>query len=40
MCYRQADAAEDTCFFIVNLAERRSDILVRQIDDLHAAIRR
>ncbi|MCE9550415.1 MAG: hypothetical protein K8R50_05330 [Betaproteobacteria bacterium] len=38
MRYRRADAAEDTFFFTVNLAERHSDLLVRHIDDLRAAM--
>lgn len=33
---RRADAAGRTYFLTVNLAERRSDALVRHIDDLHA----
>ncbi len=39
MRYRRADATGGTYFFTVNLAERRSDILVRHIDDLRAAIK-
>ena len=39
MRYRHADATGSTYFFTVNLAERRSDILVRHIDDLRAAIK-
>lgn len=38
MGYRCADAAGDTYFFIVNLAVRRSDILVLRIDDVRAAM--
>ncbi len=38
MRYRRADAAGGTYFFTVNLAERRSDTLVRHIDDLRIAI--
>ena len=37
MRYRRADAAGGTYFFTVNLAERRSDVLVRHIDNLRAA---
>ena len=36
MRYRRADAAGGTYFFTVNLAERRSDLLLRQVDDLRA----
>jgi putative transposase len=32
--YRRADAAGGTYFFTAKLAERRSDTLVRHIDDL------
>ena len=39
MLYRRAVAAGGTCFFTVNLAERRSDLLVRHIDDLRAAMK-
>ena len=39
MQYRLADAAGGTYFFTVNLAERRSDVLVRHIDDLRAAMK-
>ena len=39
MRYRRADAAGGTTFFTVNLAERRSDPLVRHINDLRAAIK-
>ena len=39
MCYRRADAAGDTYFLTLNLAERRSDVLVRHIDDLRAAMK-
>ena len=35
MCYRRADVAGDTYCFIVNLAERRSDVLVRHVDCIH-----
>ena len=38
MGYRCADAAGDIYFFIVNLAERRSDVLVLHIDDVRAAM--
>jgi len=38
MRYRCADAAGGPNFFTVNLAERRSDLLVRHIDDLRAQI--
>ena len=38
MCYRRTDAAGGTYFFTVNLAERHSDLLVRHIDDLRAAM--
>ena len=34
MRYRRADVAGGTYFFTVNLAERKSDLLVRHIDDL------
>ncbi|MFZ1546193.1 MAG: hypothetical protein WAT12_03720, partial [Candidatus Nitrotoga sp.] len=40
MRYRCADAAGGTYFFIGNLTEWRSDILVRHIDDLRAAIKK
>ena len=36
MRYRRADIAGGTYFFTVNLAERRSDLLVGHIDDLRA----
>lgn len=39
MCYRRADAAGGKYFFTVNLAERRSDLLVRHIDDLRAVMK-
>ncbi|RFC35883.1 MAG: hypothetical protein DID92_2727743803 [Candidatus Nitrotoga sp. SPKER] len=39
MRYRCAEAAESAYFFTVNLAERRSDLLVRHIDDLRAAMK-
>ena len=39
MRYRRADAARGTTFFTVNLTERRSDLLVRHIDDLRAAMK-
>lgn len=39
MRYRRADAARGTAFFIVNLAERRSGLLVRHIDDLRATMK-
>ena len=39
MRYRRADAAGGTYFFTVNLAERRSDLLVRHIDDLRATMK-
>jgi hypothetical protein len=39
MRYRCAHAAGGTTFFTVNLAERRSDLLVRHIDDLLAAMK-
>ncbi|RFC34520.1 MAG: hypothetical protein DID91_2727702656 [Candidatus Nitrotoga sp. MKT] len=38
MHYQRADVAGDAYFFTVNLAERHSDLLVRHIDDLHAAM--
>ena len=38
MRYQRTDAVGDTSFFTVNLAERRSDLLVRHIDDLRAAM--
>lgn len=40
MRYRRADALGGTYFFTVNRAERRSDVLVRHIDDLYAAMKR
>ena len=39
MNYRRAQAEGGTYFFSVNLAERRSDVLVRHIDDLRAAMK-
>lgn len=39
MRYRRADAVGGTYFFTVNLAERCSDLLVRHIDDLRAAMK-
>jgi len=39
MRYRRANAAGGTTFYTVNLAERRSDVLVRHIDDLRAAMK-
>ncbi|MDX1253076.1 MAG: transposase [Gammaproteobacteria bacterium] len=39
MRYRRADAAGGTYFFTVNLAEGRSDVLVRYIDELRAAMK-
>jgi len=39
MRYRRADATGGTYFFTANLAERRSDTLVRHIDDVRAAIK-
>lgn len=36
MRYRRADAAGETYFFTVNMAERGSDMLVRHMDDLRA----
>jgi putative transposase len=38
MRYRRADTAGGTYFFTVNLAERRSDLLMRHIQDLRAVI--
>lgn len=38
MRYRRADVAGGTYFFTVNLAERRSDTLVRHIDGLRAVM--
>jgi putative transposase len=38
MRYRRTDAAGGTYFFTVYLAERRSDLLARHIDDLRAAM--
>ena len=39
MHYRRADATGGTYFFTVNVAERRSDVLVRHIDNLRAAMK-
>ncbi|MFZ1547836.1 MAG: hypothetical protein WAT12_12195 [Candidatus Nitrotoga sp.] len=39
MHYQRADAAGGTYFFMVNLTEWRSDVLVRYIDDLRAAMK-
>ena len=39
MCYRRADATGDTYCFTINLAERRSDVLVRHIDNLRVAMK-
>lgn len=39
MRYRRVDTVGDIDFFIVNQAERRSDVVVRHIDDLHAAMK-
>ena len=39
MRYQCADPAGGTTFFIVNLAERRSDLLVQHIDDLGATMK-
>ncbi len=39
MRYRRANAAGGTYFFTVNLAERRSDVFVRHIDDSRAAMK-
>ncbi len=39
MRYRRANAAGGTYFFTVNPAERRSDVWVRHIDGLHAAMK-
>jgi putative transposase len=38
MHYRRAKAAGGTYFFTVNLADRSSDLLVRNIDDLRTAL--
>jgi len=38
LLYRRANAKGATYFFTVNLADRRSDILVRHVDDLRAVI--
>jgi putative transposase len=38
MRYRRADAAGGTYFFTVNLADRQSDLLVRQWNDLREVI--
>jgi len=37
--YPRADAAGGTYFFSVNLAERRSNLLVRHVDDLRATMK-
>ncbi|MEQ1743552.1 MAG: hypothetical protein ABL869_13760 [Candidatus Nitrotoga sp.] len=39
MRYRCADAEGGSYFFTVNRAERRSDLLVRHIDDLRVAMK-
>ena len=39
MRYRRADAAGGTYFFTVNLVERRSDLLVRHIDELRVTMK-
>ena len=39
MHYRRADATGGTYFFTVNVAEWRSDVLVRHIDNLRAAMK-
>jgi putative transposase len=39
MRYRRADAAGGTYFFTANLAEWRSDLLVRHIDDLRVTMK-
>ncbi|OGT36156.1 MAG: transposase [Gammaproteobacteria bacterium RBG_16_51_14] len=39
MRYRRADAAGGTYFFTVNLADRRSDVLVQHIDDLREVMK-
>ena len=39
VCYRCADAAGGTYVFTVNRAERRSDLLVRHIDDLRVTMK-
>ena len=40
MRYRRADTTGGTYFFTVNLAERRSDLLVRHIADLRTVMQR
>jgi len=40
MRYRRATAAGGTYFFTVNLAERRSDVLVRHVDGLRTVLKR
>src|SRR4030065_305645 len=40
MRYRRANTTGGTYFFTVNLAERRSDLLVRHIEDLRTVIQR
>ena len=39
MRYRRANTAGGTYFFTVNLADRRSDLLIRHIDNLRAVMR-
>jgi putative transposase len=39
MRYKFANASGSTPFFTVNLAERRTDLLVRHIDDLRATMK-
>jgi len=39
MLYRRAGTAGGTYFFTVNFAERRSDLLVRHIDNLRATMK-
>jgi hypothetical protein len=39
MCYPCANAACNTSFFTVSLAERRSDLLMWHIDDLRATMK-
>lgn len=39
MRYRHADASVGIYLFTVNLAERCSDVLMRHIDDLRAAMK-
>ena len=40
MRYRRATAAGGTYFFTVNLAERRSDVLVRYVDGLRTVLKK